>query len=60
MASKDSDDDMPAEFEDALYRITARESMELLAILTDIEELKNQMMKVRADSIYGEFSWRLN
>lgn len=56
MASKDSDDDMPAEFEDALYRITARENMELLAILTDIEELKNQMMKVRADSIYGEFS----
>ncbi|XP_063597987.1 uncharacterized protein LOC134774591 [Penaeus indicus] len=54
MASGDFDDDVPTEFEDALYRITARERMGLMAILTDIEELKTQMIKVRADSIYAE------
>lgn len=59
MASSDSDDDVPTEFEEALYRITAREMMGLTAILADIEELKGQMIKVRADSIYGEF-WKLN
>ncbi|XP_042872670.1 uncharacterized protein LOC122253537 isoform X2 [Penaeus japonicus] len=42
------------EYEDALYRITAREKMELKSILTDIEELKNQVIKVKADSIYAE------
>ncbi|XP_037801333.1 LOW QUALITY PROTEIN: uncharacterized protein LOC119596236, partial [Penaeus monodon] len=54
MASSDSDDDVPTEFEEALYRITAREMMGLTAILADIEELKGQMIKVRADSIYAE------